>query len=107
MFRPGQPVHLNYPVAVDDFGNGTLLLLIERLEASGSFQQYIAREAELDDVWRHVETALKNIHWDGGDRTRAASLQTLLDAVMAAHDLVAEDEPLQAARRLHTIIATP
>ncbi len=92
-------------MAVDDFGNGTLLLLIERLEASDSFQQYIAREAELDDVWRHVETALKNIQWDGGDDERAGRLRTLLDAVMAAHDLVGGDEPLEAARRLRAVIA--
>lgn len=98
---------LNQALPVDDFGNGTLLLLIERLEASSSFQQYIAREAEMDDVWRHVETALKNARSAGAPPKQVARLQRLMDAVMAAHDLVAGDEPLEAAGHLRGFLGWP
>src|SRR5713226_8632478 len=90
---------LDRALPVDDFGNDTLLVVTERLEQSTRFQQFILREAELDDVWRHIETALKGARAQGRMGPDVDELQSLLDAVMGAHDLVAEGSPMEAAAR--------
>ncbi len=95
---------LDRALPIDDFGNDTLLTITERLEQSGRYQHYILREAELDDVWRHVETALKNAQAQGLAGPELDELQRLLDAVMAAHDLVAEGSAQEAAARLRAVM---
>jgi hypothetical protein len=96
------PMVADHVVPLDDFGNGTLLLLLERLERSSTFQHYIYREAELDDVWRHVETALNAARKAGQNQESIARLQKLLTAAMEAHDLVAAGSPHEAATRLRS-----
>jgi hypothetical protein len=96
----------NQVVPVDDLGNDTLLQLVERIEQSARFQHYILREAELDDVWRHVETVLKTHERAGHDSGSTRRLEDLLEAVMAAHDLVAEGETSAAAARLRTVMTS-
>jgi hypothetical protein len=95
---------LNRALPVDDFGNDTLLTVVERLERSRRYQHYILREAELDDVWRHVETALKVAEENADSGPRIESLRTLLGAVMAAHDLVADGDSISAATRLREVM---
>jgi hypothetical protein len=95
---------LNRALPIDDFGNDTLLTLAERLEQSTRYQHYILREAELDDVWRHVETALKVAEASGDSGPGVVELRSLLAAVMAAHDLVADGSPNEAAARLRTVM---
>jgi hypothetical protein len=95
----------NVVVPVDDFGNDTLLQLVERLEQSTRFQHYIAREAELDDVWRHAEAAIKDAEAETGDGPAIEHMRRLLDAVMRAHDLVAGGSPDEAARCLRNVMA--
>jgi hypothetical protein len=95
---------LDRALPVDDFGNDTLLTITERLEQSTRYQHYILREAELDDVWRHVETALKNAQAQGHDGPEVAELQRLLEAVMAAHDLVADGSAREAAAPLRAVM---
>lgn len=96
----------NLVVPVDDFGNDTLLQLVERLEQSTRFQHYIVREAELDDVWRHVEAAVKAAEKEGDERPALDQLRGLLAAVMDAHDLVAGGAPEAAAARLRTVMTS-
>jgi hypothetical protein len=105
MLLPVGDMDPNLVVPIDDFGNDTLLQLVERLEESTRFQHYIAREAELDDVWRHVEAAIKGAEIDSADGPAIAQLRRLLDAVMAAHDLVAGGAADEAARRLRAVMA--
>jgi hypothetical protein len=95
----------NLVVPIDDFGNDTLLQLVERLEESSRFQHYIAREAELDDVWRHVEAALKSAEMDSPGGPKVEQLRRLLAATMQAHDLVAGGAPVEAARTLREVMA--
>lgn len=95
---------LNRALPVDDFGNDTLLTVVERLERSSRYQHFILREAELDDVWRHVETALKVAEAESHGEVDIGSLRSLLEAVMAAHDLVADGSPLDAAARLRSVM---
>lgn len=87
-------------VAIDDFSNDTLLALAERLERSETFQELIAREAELDEIWRRVDTAIKGAHERGESAEATASLQELFRCVFEAHDLAGDGEPHKAARRL-------
>ena len=95
---------LDRALPVDDFGNDTLLVVTERLEQSSRYQHYILREAELDDVWRHIETALKVAQSQGREGAAVDELQRLLDAVMAAHDFVADGSPNEAAARLRAVM---
>jgi hypothetical protein len=96
----------NLVVPVDDFGNDTLLQLVERLEQSTRFQHYIVREAELDDVWRHVEAAVKGTESETGEGPDLEHLRRLLAAVMEAHDLVAGGAPDEAAIRLRSVMTS-
>jgi hypothetical protein len=96
----------NQVVPIDDFGNDTLLQLVERIEQSTRFQHYILREAELDDVWRHIETALKSPGGRGRGGAMERRLQDLLEAVMEAHDLIAEGQAGSAAARLRTVMSS-
>jgi hypothetical protein len=96
----------NLVVPVDDFGNDTLLQLVERLEQSTRFQHYILREAELDDVWRRVETAVKSAEAEGRKGAPLAQLRGLLAAVMEAHDLVAGGAADAAAARLRSVMTS-
>src|SRR5713226_1688029 len=84
---------LDRALPVDDFGNDTLLVVTERLEQSTRYQHFILREAELDDVWRHVETAVKAAEAAGREGPALAQLRGLLATVMEAHDLVAGGSP--------------
>jgi hypothetical protein len=95
---------LDRALPVDDFGNDTLLVITERLEQSSRYQHFILREAELDDVWRHIETAIKVAHAQGREGADVEELQHLLDAVMAAHDLVADGDAREAAARLRAVM---
>jgi hypothetical protein len=95
---------LDRALPVDDFGNDTLLVLTERLEQSSRYQHFILREAELDDVWRHIETALKVADAQGRAGPEVDELRRLLDAVMAAHDLVADGSAGEAAARLRAVM---
>jgi hypothetical protein len=96
----------NLVVPVDDFGNDTLLQLVERLEQSTRFQHYILREAELDDVWRHVEAAVKTAEAEGREGPALTQLRGLLATVMEAHDLVAGGSPDVAAARLRSVMTS-
>jgi hypothetical protein len=89
---------------VEDFSPSTLLALVTRLESSTTFQEHIAREIELDEVWRRVETVLKAAREDPAGQAERGRLQALFDLVAAAHDLAGEGEPLAAADRLRQAI---
>jgi hypothetical protein len=90
---------------VTDFSPSTLRALAERLEGSTSFQEHIAREIELDEVWRRVETVLKAAAEDPADRRRQRHLQAVFGLVSAAHDLAGAGQPRDAADRLQQAVA--
>lgn len=97
---PGYPANLTEFVPIDDFSNDTLLQLAERLERSETFQQLIAREAELDEIYRRVETAMIDAEERAAPEAVRAALAALFRCVFDAHDLAGNGEPLVAARRL-------
>ncbi|MFN0070758.1 MAG: hypothetical protein ACKVVP_04610 [Chloroflexota bacterium] len=92
-------IDLTQMISIDDFSNDTLIALADRLEKSTSFQELLVREAELDEIYRRVETALIDAT-SQDDKYSASGLQQLFQRVWEAHDLAAEGEPLEAARRI-------
>jgi hypothetical protein len=87
-------------VEIADFSNATILALAVRLERSSAFQELIAREIELDELWRRVETGLKAIAADPAARATRRTLETLFGLVWEAHDLAGDGRPTDAAMRL-------
>jgi hypothetical protein len=87
-------------VEIADFSNPTLLALATRLEGSSAFQEQIAREIEIDELWRRLETGIKEMADDAAARTSRDTLEALFSLVWEAHDLVGEGRPAEAAARL-------
>jgi hypothetical protein len=92
-------------VEIADFSHTTILALATRLEHSSSFQSLIAREIELDELWRRLDTELKTTADDAGAGARRARLAAVFDLVWQAHDLAGEEQPLEAAARLRQACA--
>ena len=87
-------------VEIADFSSATMLALAARLEHSSAFQELIAREIELDELWRRVETGIKR----AADSPSAADARRILTRIFSlvwqAHDLAGAEQPLEAAARL-------
>lgn len=92
-----------YLVPVEDFSEETLRNLIAHLEESTTFEHFVYRESELDEVCRLVDDALQ-----GGqghvDEQQRARWQVIFDAARDAHDLVGSEDPERAAVRLRQIL---
>lgn len=91
-------------VPIDDFSDETLRRLVGRLEGSDTFQAGLAREVELDEVWRRVEAEVYAARGRGAAADRVAALEALFQSVQEAHDLVGDGKPLAAADRLRQAI---
>ncbi len=97
------PVHGEIDQAnfVPDFSEPCLAQIIKRLELSHTMEQLIYREAELDEVWRLVDGALRDIRRQNTTAEVAGILEQLLQAVGKAHDYVGvDDDPAAAASEL-------
>ena len=94
------PAHL---VPVEDFSEQTLRNLVAHLEESTTFEHFVYRESELDEVCRLVEDALQ-----GGrgqlDEQQRARCHIIFDAARDAHDLVGSEDPERAAERLRQVL---
>lgn len=87
-------------VEISDFSNTTMLTLAARLDVSTSFGEIIAREIELDELWRRVDTGRKDAaDAPGADQERQV-LEIIFALVWQAHDLTGEGQPAAAAARL-------
>jgi hypothetical protein len=75
----------------------TVELLIHLLRRSSTPEQFIYREAELDEYWRFLDDEIRTA--PRGER--AAVLEQLKASVMRAHDLAAEGHVAEAADGLH------
>lgn len=85
---------------IADFSNATMLALAARLEQSTAFQEWIAREIELDELWRRLETGIKAIADDPSATQERKTLHAIFELVWQAHDLAGAQRPLEAAARL-------
>jgi len=93
-----EPGHV---VFVEDFSNETLQSIVEHLDVSTQFDHFVYRESELDSVCRLVEMAIKETPSSDVHATRR--LEAVLGAAQAAHDLVADEKPAEAASRLRQL----
>jgi hypothetical protein len=93
-------IELDDIAEISDFAQATLQGLAVRLERSSTFQEFIAREIELDELWRRLETGLKAAADDPAAQTRRRTLQAMFSLVWEAHDLAGEERPTEAAARL-------
>jgi citrate synthase len=89
-------------VEIADFSNATMLALATRLERSSAFQELIAREIELDELWRRVETGVKALADDPHAADVRQTLLAIFDLVWQAHDLAGAEQPREAAARLRS-----
>jgi 4,5-dihydroxyphthalate decarboxylase len=67
---------------IDDFSDRTLLEVADRLERSTTFQEYIAREIELDEVFRRVETGIKAMAGEASRHDERATLEVVVGLVV-------------------------
>ena len=100
-------MELDEVVPIHDFSNETLLALAQRLEESQSFEHQILREIELDQIWRRVDTVLRREQDRCTEAQALEALQRLGRLVFEAHDLAADDQPVEAARRLRDAMVSP
>ena len=97
------PAHgeVDQPNYVEDFSEVSLNRIIKRLELSRTVEQLIYREAELDEVWRLVDGALRDVRCRNTAAEIAGVLEQFLQAVGKAHDYVGDDDdPAAAASEL-------
>ena len=91
-------------VWMDNLSVGTLIKLVERLERTSEMEQFIFREAEMDDAYRQAD-----MDWRHAVREQLASevvdgLERVRSLVFAAHDFVGTGETAEAIRELNTVI---
>jgi hypothetical protein len=91
---------LNEWLPIRDFSTDTLFIVAQRLELSTTRRHAIAREAELDDLWRYVQAALEDARRTAPLSDQVTALDRLFLAVTNAHDLTGDGHPLEAAARL-------
>jgi hypothetical protein len=82
---------------VEDFTDKSLRALIGRIERSHAPEHMVYREAELDEVWRLVEGALRDLRAQGGSGEIAAIMERLRAIVMRAHEFVGVDADVAKA----------
>ena len=92
-----------YQVPIDDFSDETLRNIVAHLEQSTTFEHFIYRESELDEVCRLVDQALQGSQSRASEQHRAR-WQVVFDAARDAHDLVGVEEPERAAARLRQVL---
>jgi hypothetical protein len=102
---PHTGIALDDIVEITDFANSTVLALAERLEGSQTFQEVIAREIELDELWRRLETGLKATADDPAARDLRRTLEAKFSLVWEAHDLAGAGRPVEAAAQLRAASA--
>jgi hypothetical protein len=93
-------IELDDIAEVSDFTPATLQALAVRLERSSTFQEFIAREIELDELWRRVETGVKAAAEDPSAKQTRRTLEAMFGLVWQAHDLAGDGRTTEAAARL-------
>lgn len=89
---------------VDDLTVGTLIALIDRLEQTEKAEQFLFREAELDDAYRQADADVRLAVRDGSDSRTMAGLERVKEIVFAAHDFVGWGKIPEAVRELNKVI---
>ena len=96
-------MNADHLVPVEDFSEETLRNIVAHLEGSTTFEHFVYRESELDEVCRLVDDAIQGGH-GRADAKQRARWQVIFDAARDAHDLVGNEDPERAAERLRQIL---
>ncbi len=84
---------------IENFSDLTIQNLADRMQRSNSFEQYVYRESEMDELWRLLDVAVRTGDPDG--LRSEEKLRMMRDIVHKAHDLVGmEGKPKEAAETL-------
>lgn len=77
----------------------SVLALVARIERSSTPEHMIYRECELDEAWRLLDSAVRNVRALGGEGAAEAleTLDGLRAIVIKAHDLVGVDGDVKGA----------
>jgi len=89
---------------MDDLSVRTLINLVERLESTVEMEQFIFREAEMDDAFRQADMDLRVAIREQLSPDVIASLEKVRNLVFAAHDFVGLGQTVEAIRELNTVI---
>ncbi len=88
---------------VRDCSQSSVHALIQLIERSSAPEHFLYREAELDDLWRQVQTRLETARAENADEA-VRRLEQQLQAVWDAHNLVAATNAPEAAARLRQLL---
>lgn len=86
------------PTRIEDDSEETIVSLVERLAQSGSEEQGVYRESEIDAVYNIVDLKFRELTPRDPSALKAAAQN--LELVRKAHDLVHEGQTVQAAQVL-------
>ena len=84
---------------VENFSDLTIQMLADRMQRSTTFEHFVYRESEMDELWRLLDIAVRSGDPDGlRDEEKLRSMRSI---VHKAHDLVGMDgKPKEAAEVL-------
>ena len=91
-------------VWIDDLSVRSLIRLIDRLEQSQGMEQFIFREAEMDDAYRQADADLRLATRDCAPVERLAALERVRGLIFKAHDFVGLGKTADAVIELNQVI---
>ena len=91
-------------VSMDDLSVGTLIKLIERLEGTVEMEQFIFREAEMDDAYRQADMDWRRAVREQLAPDVIAGFETVRSLIFSAHDFVGLGSVGDAIGELNTVI---
>ena len=91
-------------VWVDDLTVKTLIALINRLEQTEQLEQFLFREAELDDTYRQADADVRLAERTDAEPETLAQLQRVREIIFAAHDFVGYEKIPEAIQELNKVI---
>ena len=91
-------------VWMDDLSVRTLIKLVERLESTVEMEQFIFREAEMDDAYRQADMEVRRAVREQLAPDVIAGFERVRALVFSAHDYVGLGEVDEAIKELNTVI---
>ena len=91
-------------VWMDDLSVRTLIKLVERLESTTEMEQFIFREAEMDDAYRQADADLRLATREQLRAEVVVGLERVRSLIFTAHDYVGLGKTAEAINELNTVI---
>jgi hypothetical protein len=91
-------------VWVDDLNVKTLIALIDRLNETEQGEQFLFREAEMDDAYRQADADVRLAVRARATAPTIAELERVREMIFRAHDLVGWTKIPEAVEELNKVI---